>query len=174
MYAFTYTDVNGTVRRVRERFLDAAEGDAFMEERWREMVRPEDHIWCLGDLCLERGNHRKDEFIRLFKSLPGHKRLILGNHDHYKVHIYAEAGFQKIRASTVLEGLLLTHYPIHPSSISFKILANVHGHTHRASDLPVIVEESGKTKKWLNVSVERTDYSPIAIEEVRTRLEQLT
>ena len=70
------------------------------------------------------------EFIQLTRSLPGHKRLILGNHDHYDISVYVEAGFEKIRASNVIDGLLLTHYPVHPGSIG-RAIGNCHGQTHQ-------------------------------------------
>lgn len=161
IYKFVYTDPSGVERRVRERFASCAEGDAFIEQAWRACIKPEDHVYCLGDLTMSRENHMAADFVTLFKSLPGHKRLILGNHDHLKMKWYIEAGFQKIRASNLVDGLLLTHYPVHPSSISFKVKGNVHGHTHQQPDLD---------HRYLNVSVERTGYMPMPIEEATQRL----
>ena len=108
-----------------------------------------------------RGKHMASEFIKLFSSLPGHKRLILGNHDHYDISVYVAAGFQKIRGSNMIDGLLMTHYPIHPGSIGFRVLGNVHGHIHNQPDV---------SPRHLNISVERTNYEPIPLEEVKARL----
>lgn len=131
-----------------------------MIQRWAELVKPQDHIYHLGDVCMNRENHGAEAFVRLIRSLPGHKRLILGNHDHLKMKWYIEAGFQKIRASSMLEGLLLTHYPVHESSIGMRAIGNVHGHTHDHPDIG---------SRHLNISVERTNYEPIPLEEVRAR-----
>ena len=164
MYKFTYTDATGVERRVREKFATCKEGDEYMIQRWNEIVRPSDHIWCLGDVCMERGNNRVDAFVQLIRGLNGHKRLVLGNHDHYAVGVYVDAGFQKVRASNMIDGLLMTHYPVHPSSIGFRVTANVHGHIHQQNSPP---------GKYINVSVEKTDYAPIALEEVKAMAERL-
>lgn len=160
IYRFTYTDQYGVERMVRERFRNAIEGDGYMVQRWCELVRPEHHIWHLGDVTMARSSNAKTWFCNKIRSLPGHKRLILGNHDHLAIDVYRDAGFKKIRASNVIDGLLLTHYPVHPGSIG-RAVGNVHGHTHAAPDIG---------PRYLNVSVERTDYAPIAIEEAKARL----
>ena len=112
------------------------------------------------------------DFVKLFKSLPGHKRLIPGNHDHLKPKWYVEAGFEKLRGAHFFQGLLMTHYPVHPSCITFKVIGNVHGHVHAAANIrPVIVGE--KAKVWLNVCVEATQYEPIPIEEALIRVTKI-
>jgi calcineurin-like phosphoesterase family protein len=164
IYTFTYKDADGLDRRVRERFNDAREGDAYIEQRWRDLIRPEDHVYCLGDLTMQRGKHRAEEFIKLFRSLPGHKRLILGNHDQYHVSTYSEAGFQKVKGSNMIDGLLLTHYPVHPSSLAFKVKANLHGHIHQNQSPP---------GKYINCCVEVNNYEPIPLEELKLRAAKL-
>ena len=146
---------------MREQFKDAAEGDGYMLQRWADLVRPEDHIYHLGDLTLARGNHRDTDLVKIVRGLPGHKTLFLGNHDHKDARKYFEYGFQKVRASNVADGLLLTHYPVHPGSLSLRVRFNAHGHTHGAPDID---------HRYLNVCVERTAYEPIPIEEAKRRL----
>jgi calcineurin-like phosphoesterase family protein len=153
---YTFTTASG--ERVRARFASAREGDEYMIQRWNELVTEQDRVWWLGDVVMERGNNQRDRFTRLIGSLKGHKRLVLGNHDHYNVNVYREAGFQKVRGSNLLDGFLLTHYPVHPSSIGFKVKANVHGHIH---------EKPSPPGKYINVSVERINYEPIPLEVVK-------
>lgn len=171
IYTFTYTDDAGVKRRVREPFLNAQEGDEYIIQEWRKLVKPQDHVWGLGDWTIHRGKHHASEFVALMRSLPGHKRTILGNHDWYDMKTYVEAGFQKIRASNVFDGILLTHYPVHPSSLSGRIHNNVHGHRHQNTDLLPVISET-RILTWLNVSVERTNYAPIPWEEVKRRLHE--
>jgi calcineurin-like phosphoesterase family protein len=57
-------------------------------------------------------------------------------------------------------GLLLTHVPIHESTLEHKKLLNVHGHIH---------EKKSPSKNHKNVSVEQINYTPINIEELRTK-----
>lgn len=162
LYRFVYTDQYGVEKRVRERFRDAVEGDAYMVQRWCEIVRPQDHIYHLGDVTMERSSNAKTWFVNKIRSLPGHKRLILGNHDHLTVDVYRDAGFEKIKGSNVIDGMLFTHYPVHLSSVPKRALGNVHGHTHQNPDI---------SPQHLNVSVERTNYEPVPIEECRKQLE---
>jgi calcineurin-like phosphoesterase family protein len=159
MYRFTSYDGGP---RVRERFANADEGDAYMVQRWNELVSIEDHVWHLGDVCMERGANQRERFIKLIRSLNGHKRLILGNHDHYDVGVYREAGFQKVRGSNQLDGVLMTHYPTHPSSIGFRSVGNAHGHIHEKGS-PV-------DAPYFNCSVEVIGYEPVPFEDVRDSL----
>jgi calcineurin-like phosphoesterase family protein len=161
MYRFTTFDGGP---RVRERFADANEGDAYMVQRWNELVSIEDHVWHLGDVCMERGNNQRERFIKLIRSLHGHKRLVLGNHDHYDVGVYREAGFQKVRGSNQLDGVLMTHYPTHHSSIGFRCIGNAHGHIHH---------QLSPVGQYFNCSVEAIGYEPVPFEVVRDRLKKL-
>lgn len=154
LYGFTY-QFEGKEYRVRQEFSNAAEGDAAMIERWNEKVKPQDHIYHLGDLTMRRGGDWATK-LAFVKKLNGHKRLILGNHDHFDVKAYREAGFEKVLGYQVLSGAFLSHIPIHESSKGrFKL--NIHGHTHRQPDIGPF---------YRNICVERTGYAPIALEEV--------
>lgn len=159
---YTFTDRLG--QRIRREFANAEDGDAYIAQAWAEDIKPEDHVWCLGDMTMFRGKHKATEFIHLMRSLPGHKRLILGNHDHYDMGVYVEAGFKKIRGSNMLDGLLLTHYPIHPGSLGFKTKANVHGHIHRNPSPPGL---------YINACVEVRDYRPVPFEDIKVEANQL-
>ena len=117
IYKFVYIDKFGVERRVRERFKDAAEADDYMLTRWNELVRPQDHVWNLGDVCMERQASAKHWLIGKIRQLNGHKRLVLGNHDYMPMDVYKDAGFQKIRGSHRIDNLILTHFPIHQSGV---------------------------------------------------------
>lgn len=155
MYRFVAAD---GVTRVRARFASAAEGDAYMVEAWNAVVKPEDHIWHLGDVTLDRSSADIWKLKRIMSQLNGHKRLVLGNHDHYDVRVYRDCGFEKVKGSHRHADLVYSHIPLHPMSLSStRILANVHGHIHNQPSPP---------GKYINVSVERINYQPIALEEV--------
>lgn len=160
IYKFTSWDGGP---RVRERFSGWREGDDYMEQRWRELVKPEDHVYCLGDMTMHRKNHHKTDFIKFFKSLPGYKRLILGNHDHYDVGVYKEAGFQKVKGSHLHDGVLMTHYPVHKSSIG-RAIGNAHGHIHE--------KPSPADAPYFNCCVEVNNYEPIPIEVIQFKLRE--
>ena len=158
IYKFTYTDGYGVEKRVRERFRDAHEGDAYMCQRWCELVQPSDHIYHLGDVTMERSSNAKTWFVNKIRSLPGHKRLVIGNHDHLTMDVYRDAGFEKIKGSHKIDGLLLSHYPLHESTIPHWAHANVHGHIHQ-NPAPSI--------RHINMSVEAWNYEPVPLEVVK-------
>lgn len=153
MYGFIRED---GVTRVRPKFDCAKDADAFMREQWNSVVKSGDHVWHLGDMTMARNADQQDHFIKFVRSLHGYKRLILGNHDHFPMHVYTSAGIQKIKGSHIHAGLIYTHIPVHPTNIGKKILANVHGHIH----------ERLIDGKYINVCVEHTDYAPIPLDLV--------
>ena len=163
MYKFTYTDKYGQERRVRERFQDAAEGDAYMVQRWCELVKPSDHVWHIGDVTMERSSNAKTWFVNKIRSLPGHKRLVLGNHDQLTMDVYMDAGFKKIKGSHRYEDLLFTHYPVHESSIG-SCIANIHGHTHQNDSPP---------GPYINMCVEKWDFSPVPLDVILDKAKKL-
>ena len=154
-------------------FDSADQMDAYMVEQWNERVKPQDHVYHLGDVTMARSSNQVEWFTKLIKSLHGHKRLILGNHDHFPVKTYVNAGFEKIRGTGAWlgNGLLLSHFPVHPSSIGVRSIACVHGHIHeKLSPPPVIRDTDGAKIPYINVSVEVTGYGPISIDEVQARI----
>ena len=67
--------------------------------RYREVVKPEDTVYFLGDISL-RGPENFGYYRRLLtKTLPGRKILILGNHDGLKPFTYVNAGFESVHTS---------------------------------------------------------------------------
>lgn len=158
-------------------FVDVVEMNNRLLDNHNAFVKPEDHVYFLGDVTLRRGGRlEKEEFCDWIRKHNGHKTLFLGNHDHWPTEVYLRAGFEKVRATWRDEqNILYSHIPIHPNSMSSAI-ANVHGHIHNnQSDAfkPVIqVDKNGKVyiKPYINVSVEVIDYRPISLEEVQEKI----
>ena len=148
MYKFVCAD---GVTRVRPEFASSLESDAEMVRRWNAVVRPEDHVYHLGDVCMDTARH-----LAVVKHLLGHKRLVLGNHDKGKMTEYLAAGFQKVFGYRQFDGFILSHIPLHPLSLGTRI--NVHGHLH---------QHPPYDKQYRNVSVERINYTPVLLESLR-------
>ena len=134
-------------------FSNAEEMDEAIIERWNRRVRPCDHVYHLGDVAM-----RKPHLSRMAR-LNGHHRLVRGNHDIFRTKDYL-AFFDEIYGVRVLDNMLLSHIPVHHESLG-RFRANVHGHVHASRALP---------KPYLNVCVEVTDYTPVALEEVKSWL----
>ena len=155
-------------------FSSLEEMNETMIARWNEVVKPQDHVWHLGDLT----THRKIHTIkyRILDRLNGHKRLLMGNHDLDTCEHYLEF-FEKVQASHVHDNMLFTHIPVHPESLG-RFRANVHGHTHGNSYKPAtrykwVNGVQDKTRPYdtpyINCCVEACDYRPISLEELRVK-----
>jgi calcineurin-like phosphoesterase family protein len=139
-------------------FANAEEMDAAMIERWNDVVKEEDKVYHLGDVAM------KKPFLKTIKLLKGRKTLIMGNHDIFNTKEYIDAGFENVRAYRVLNGknggrIILSHIPIHESCLG-RFSFNVHGHLH-INNLP--------DPRYINVSVEQIDFTPIDIQGVLDR-----
>jgi calcineurin-like phosphoesterase family protein len=139
---------------VRPGFKDVHEMDEHMIERWNAVVRPQDHVYHLGDVAMVANA------LPLCKRLHGHKRLVRGNHDIFRTRLYLAAGFSEIYGMRVLNNTMLTHAPIHPDSLG-RFRGNLHGHIH---------EKPSPAGPYYNVSVERINYTPITLEDAISRL----
>jgi calcineurin-like phosphoesterase family protein len=165
-------------------FANVKEMDEALLTYHNELVKPWDHWYNLGDLTMERGGGLvKAGFIKKMRRFHGHKRLLLGNHDHFPTQVYMDCGFEKIYGTwRGIDNLLFSHYPVHPTSIG-RARANIHGHIHQ-NPSPPPARFDGYTSAWnedsshlkgmitpyVNVCVEMTAYRPIHLDEVNTRV----
>lgn len=136
------------IRFCNRPFADADEMDSVLISNWNKVVSDQDIVYHLGDVYFRNPEN-------VLKYLKGRKRLILGNHDNGKDPMLLKY-FQKIMVWRMFPeyGLLLTHVPVHPSSLEFKVKKNVHGHIHQNKiDDP----------RYINVSVEHIGYMPVDI-----------
>lgn len=141
-------------------------------KNWNDAVRPKDTIYNLGDVVINRSA------LPILARLNGIKILVKGNHDVFRVEEYTPY-FKDIRGSATLNGLLLTHIPVHPDSLE-RWGRNVHGHLHSGRVLLEAVEGTPMNEsrvrridpRYLCVSVEHTNYTPITLDEVMKRLKE--
>ncbi len=154
-------------------FSSAEEMDEFMVKAWNERVRPNDKVYHLGDAVISKKN------LEIFSRLNGDKVLIRGNHDIFKLKDYTEY-FRDIRGYHVMNGLILSHVPVHPESLA-RFGANIHGHLHanRVKKIKGVDTETGNLiysdeidVRYHCVCVEQTDFAPILFEDVLKRIER--
>lgn len=144
-------------------FASVEEMDERMVANWNRVVRPQDHVWHLGDVVM-----RQQALDAIMPRLQGHLRLIRGNHDIFKTKQYARY-FEEIHGNRVLDNFLMTHIPVHPDSLG-RFKANVHGHIHERQ---VMTKGIGSVEfsdpRYLNVSVEQPwmNYTPIPWETLK-------
>ena len=145
----TFQDVNGAVIRP---FSSVEEMDEHMIERWNAVVRDGDKVYHLGDVSFDRAG-----FAATMSRLKGSKRLILGNHDDIKRFRMYEH-FKKIALWRIFKehDFVASHVPLPPDQFR-KVGYNLHGHIHEKP------EPSGR---HICVCVERTDYTPVHLDEI--------
>lgn len=146
---------------VRPQFSSVDEMDEFMIERWNSVVKPYDKVYHLGDFFV--GDRNK--FLELRKRLHGKINLIIGNHDDLDFMVNSKA-FNKVQFWRKLPefGLLLSHVPQHKETLyhyhTQSYLKNVHGHIH---------QNDAYEEHHVNVCVEKTNYTPVNIEDLRIK-----
>jgi calcineurin-like phosphoesterase family protein len=143
----------------------AEEMDEDMVKRWNETVKPNDKVYVLGDVVINR------KALGIMRRLNGDKVLIKGNHDIFKLEDYTEH-FRDIRGYHVMNGLILSHIPIHEESLG-RFGCNIHGHLHFRR----VMRSNGYggteiDPRYHCVSVEHTDFRPILFEDVLKRIQE--
>ena len=139
---------------------NADEMDEEMVKRWNETVRPNDKVYHLGDVVINR------KALGIMRRLNGDKVLIRGNHDIFRDEEYREH-FRELRAYHVMNGMILSHIPIHTESLG-RFGVNIHGHLHANRVM------NGKVidVRYHCVCVEQTDFRPILFEDVIKRIKE--
>jgi calcineurin-like phosphoesterase family protein len=152
----------------------AEEMDEEMIKRWNERVRPNDKVYHLGDVVINR------RALKTLARLNGDKVLIRGNHDIFRDNEYREY-FRELRAYHIMNGLILSHIPIHEASLG-RFGCNVHGHLHanrvmkaKGINYPtgeIIYSETEIDTRYHCVCVEQTDFAPILFEDVIKKIKE--
>jgi calcineurin-like phosphoesterase family protein len=146
--------------------------DEEMIKRWNATVRPNDKVYHLGDVVINR------KALKTLARLNGDKVLIRGNHDIFPDTEYCEY-FRELRAYHVMNGMILSHIPLHEASLG-RFGVNIHGHLHsnRVKKARGIDAKTGATLystendvRYHCVCVEQTDFTPILFENVIKRIE---
>lgn len=153
--------------KVRPGFNTVDEMDDHIVDCWNSVVKQGDKVYHLGDVFM--GDREK--FKKFWPRLNGSKNLIVGNHDDIKFlssggffkEVYLERKFKDLK-------LHLSHIPLHPSQHetgapgSGNFLVNVHGHIH-GNPTP--------DGRYINMSVEVINYTPVHIDVVAEQAKKL-
>lgn len=147
-------------------FASVEEMDETMVQRWNDRVRPNDKVYHLGDVVINR------KFLHVLSRLNGDKVLIRGNHDIFKLEDYTQY-FRDVRGYDVKNGMILSHIPIHEESLG-RFGTNIHGHLHhkRVMITDTYLRKQVVDPRYHCVCVEHTNYAPISLEEVYDRIRQ--
>ena len=119
--------------------------DEMIFDYWNDTVTKRDVIFILGDIGYN---------FEPIKKLPGHKRLLLGNHDKEHVMDYLQV-FDEIIGPIRYKQHWLSHFPIHESELWGKPV--IHGHTHG---------NGVADARYVNVCVEFTRGKPVSYQDI--------
>ncbi len=150
----------------------AEEMDEHLVKVYNERVKPNDKIYFLGDVVINR------RAIKTLARLNGDKVLIRGNHDIFRDDEYREY-FRELRAYHVMNGFILSHIPVHEASLG-RFGCNIHGHLHASRVMKArgVDAKTGEVlysdeidPRYFNVSVEQLpDFAPILFEDACKRI----
>lgn len=142
---------------------NADEMSEWMIAEYNKIVHPEDRVYILGDVAMNR-----KALDRSVPRLMGRKVPVKGNHDIDKPSFYSQY-FDDVRAYVVKKGFILSHIPIHPASMG-RWAVNIHGHLHYNQVMnDGDPDYAGRDTRYLCVSVEHTDYKPILLDRALER-----
>jgi calcineurin-like phosphoesterase family protein len=155
----TFKRDDGTALR---EFESVSHMNEHMVNSHNSVVKSGDKVYFLGDVCMDR----KGRGLEILARMNGEKILVKGNHDQCKASDYLKY-FKDIRGSHQFEGLIMTHIPIHSESLARWGL-NLHGHLHHnVVRLPL---SQIPDKRYFSVCMERINYTPISLEEVKSKV----
>ena len=147
--------------------------DEHMIAQWNKVVKPSSKVYHLGDVVINR------RALPIMDRLNGDKVLIRGNHDIFPDVEYRKY-FRELRAYHVMNGMILSHIPIHSDSLG-RFGVNIHGHLHgsRVTKATGVDPITGAVQygneidpRYHCVCVEQTDFAPILFEDVIQRIEE--
>lgn len=157
-------------------FDSVAEMNEALIDRWNSRVRPDDHVWVLGDVALGTIANT----LPLIGRLHGELHLIAGNHDRCWSGLreawswiprYQAAGFSTVqsfaRTRIAGESVLLSHFPYSGDHTDTERFAEyrlpdtgkwlLHGHVHT---------EWAINGRQINVGVDVRDFAPMHTDAV--------
>ena len=141
-------------------FNTIEEHDEHLIAMWNHRVGKRDVVYHLGDVAFKPST----TMDRVMPRLNGIKKLILGNHDTANINLYLKY-FTKLYSAYEDKdnGILYSHYPVHPSQLEYRYKINVHGHMHSA-----VIDDS----RYINICCEHTGLAPISREQLFERIKR--
>jgi calcineurin-like phosphoesterase family protein len=149
----------------RRGFASATEQDEFIVAQWNKAVHKRDVTYILGDVTMEKAHYD------ILDRLNGRKHVVLGNHDKLAHAAKLMQYVDGVAGMVKYKGIFLTHCPVHPMEMDYRIKYNIHGHIHEK-----LVEQDFKLfgitmfkrvdRRYICVSCEHVNYTPKTLKEL--------
>ncbi|MBJ2152676.1 phosphoesterase [Paracoccus sp. IB05] len=143
-------------------FPDATAMDAAIIAELQARVRDEDDLWILGDFAVSKATGAQRAAVRaMFDAIPGHKHLVVGNHDRAWIRDLPWDSIAPM-ADILVEGrrLCLCHYPMITWPGARRGALQLFGHVH---------QNWRGTRNSVNVGVDMWDFRPVPLPEIEAR-----
>lgn len=135
----------------------------------KKNIKSDDIFMYLGDMSYRWVNDEdRKEVKKIFKSLPGIKILIIGNHDEFSDGgDYQDYGFRYAMQELKWQNYIFTHKPINVEDMPE--IKNIHGHMHKWT-------EYNTTDGKNNVNVYPSFYNnkPVTLDYLLNNFDKLT
>lgn len=140
-------------------------------KKWNKKVKVDDIVYVLGDIAEDNNL----EALKTYKSLNGHKHLIVGNHDLKMLDkIESERIFESINYIVLIDDdkrkVCLCHYPLMDWMEFNRDSYHVYGHIHNKTDKNgyayVQIKAYFKDKLAFNCGVDVTEFEPVTLDEM--------
>jgi calcineurin-like phosphoesterase family protein len=169
----THFDDPYSIEYFNRPFQNVGEMNQVMVEKWNSVVAEEDTVYHLGDFTLDAIDH----FTKWVKQLHGTIKILPGSHDQPWLKDFV--GSEKVQLLQPLESLefpeliagkspqviVLCHYSMQVWDRSNQGSWHLFGHSHgRLQGIGLSVD----------VGVDCTEFEPLSLEAVRSRMAQLT
>jgi calcineurin-like phosphoesterase family protein len=163
---------------IRPGFESVEHMDELMIARHNSVVKDGDRVYMLGDFVWGKdGTEARIRMRDIIRRLKGDIRLIPGNHDDIRLGEYGKYfdGFQSWKQfGDRNPRFIACHYPLHICNLRYEVRNksgengwkewfNVHGHIHQRR---VLDDKGLPDPRYINVSVECIDYTPVHIDEL--------
>jgi calcineurin-like phosphoesterase family protein len=106
-------------------FATAEEHDEYIIKMWNSVVHKRDLTYILGDVTMESSKP-----YPMLDRLNGRKKVVLGNHDLPKHVPDLLKHVDQVGALMRYKGIWMSHCPIHPMELDYRVQRIIHGHIH--------------------------------------------
>ena len=147
-------------------FSTVEEHDEYIIEKYNSVVHKRDVTYILGDITMENSKS-----YHLLDRLNGIKHVVMGNHDRRQDVKKLLEHVDSVTGAIKYKGIFLTHIPVHPMELDYRVKRNVHGHIHekfveRDFKLFGISMFKRVDRRYQCVSCEQVNYTPKTLEEL--------
>lgn len=147
-------------------YADADEMDRDLIRKWNEKVDPADDVYVVGDFMYRSGYAPK----WYLSQLPGHKHLIIGNHDWRMLQDetsmkYWESVDKIATIRDEYKNVVLCHYPILDWEARLHGSILVYGHIHGNKDDTFQIMRDYRPTAY-NAAACINGYTPVSMEEL--------